>query len=88
MGTSKLIPDSAYIDKVNQLDDKILPKNLLLKRPQPTYDLGHRATPNFQLTTIIINSNTAQKSNLFLQADNLDFAAAFSRIECHYFVNG
>jgi len=36
MGTSKLIPDSAYIDK----------------------------------------------------ADNLDFAAAFSRIECHYFVNG
>ena len=22
------------------------------------------------------------------QADNLDFAAAFSRIECHYFVNG
>merc|ERR1712107_812213 len=22
------------------------------------------------------------------KADNLDFAAAFSRIECHYFVNG
>merc|ERR1712241_1427206 len=36
MGTSKLIPDSAYIDK----------------------------------------------------ADNLDFAAAFARIECHYFING
>ena len=36
MGTSKLIPDTKYIDK----------------------------------------------------ADNLDFAAAFSRIECHYFING
>ena len=36
MGTSKLIPDTKYMDK----------------------------------------------------ADNLDFAAAFARIECHYFVNG
>ena len=23
-----------------------------------------------------------------MKADNLDFAAAFARIECHYFVNG
>ena len=37
--------------------------------------------------TIVIISKMSQ-SNLFLQADNLDFAAAFSRIECHYFVNG
>ena len=66
MGTSKLMPDPSYINKVDINRSSWVAKYLKI----------------FSTRLEIL------LCFLFSQADNLDFAAAFARIECHYFVNG